>query len=48
VKSAPASPFLVVQARVVFAPLKILLNGPATTAQTQAPPFGGGCLSQAT
>src|SRR5688572_23993394 len=41
VKSTPASSFIMIQPQIVFAPLKILFDGPSSPAQTQAPAFGG-------
>src|SRR5688500_1520934 len=40
VKSTPASSFIMIQPQIVFAPLKILFDGPSSPAQTQAPAFG--------
>src|SRR5512136_462387 len=39
VETPPAPAFIVVQAQVILAPLKVLLNGPAPAAQAQHSPF---------
>src|SRR5208283_500185 len=40
VETPPAPAFIVVQAQVILAPLKVLLNRPAPAAQSQHSPFG--------
>src|SRR5258706_6615820 len=44
VKSPPSSPLLINQPQIVFAPLKVLFDGPASAAQAQASACGGTLL----
>ena len=42
VKTTPAAPLIMIQSQIVFASLKVLLDGPASPAQAQAPALSRG------